>query len=74
MKAALTCPGSAQVGPGGFSEEPHCMETRFSFSVYALGATGGQKSLCSTRELDSQEEFKKQAWHQKPEEFLTLDH
>lgn len=54
MMAALTFPGSAGMGPGGSSEGPHCMETWFSFSFYALGTMGDEKSLCSTRELASQ--------------------
>lgn len=53
MNTALTFPGSAEMGPGGISEGPHCMETWFSFSVHALGTVGDQKALCFTRELDS---------------------
>lgn len=54
MKAALTFLGSAEMGVGGFSEEPHHMATRLGFHLHVLRTTGDQKSLCSAGELDFQ--------------------
>lgn len=49
MKVALTFPGSAEMEPGGSSEEPHGMATLLGFSFHALGTTGDPTSLCSSR-------------------------